>query len=390
MKYRLINIIVLSLIIFKSYPNSKNNIEVGSERLSEYYKLIKNKSVALLINHTSKVGKKHLLDTLISLNIDINKVFTPEHGFKGDIERGINVQNDTVLVLNKKIPIISMYGKNRMPSPESLIGIDVVVYDIQDVGARFYTYLSAMHNMMKLCADLNIQFIVLDRPNPNGHYIDGPILEKEFKSYVGMHPIPIVHGCTLGEMAKMIKGENWIESLNLIDLKVIKVKNWNHLDSYNVPIKPSPNLPNNQSILLYPSLCLFEQTIVSIGRGTDYPFQVIGHPKYENNKFSFIPKSVKAESKPKFQNEECYGVNLINYKVKNEINLEYLIMFYHSLKNKTSDFFGENFYRIAGNKKLEEQIKNGTSEKEIRESWSKGISNYKKMRKKYLLYKDFE
>jgi|TARA_B110000438_G_scaffold232054_2_gene227603 uncharacterized protein YbbC (DUF1343 family) len=390
MKYRLINIIVLSLIIFKSYPNSENNIKVGSERLSEYYKFIKNKSVALLINHTSIVGKKHLLDTLISLNIDINKVFTPEHGFKGDIERGISVQNDTLLVLNKKIPIISMYGKNRIPSPESLIGIDVVVYDIQDVGARFYTYLSAMHNMMKLCADLNIQFIVLDRPNPNGHYIDGPILEKEFKSYVGMHPIPIVHGCTLGEMAKMIKGENWIESLNLIDLKVIKVKNWNHLDSYNVPIKPSPNLPNNQSILLYPSLCLFEQTIVSIGRGTDYPFQVIGHPKYESNKFSFIPTSVKAESKPKFQNEECYGVNLINYKVKNEINLEYLIMFYNSLKNKTSDFFGENFYRIAGNKKLEEQIKNGTSEKEIRESWSKGISNYKKMRKKYLLYKDFE
>lgn len=390
MKYRLINIIVLSLIIFKSYPNSENNIKVGSERLSEYYKFIKNKSVALLINHTSIVGKKHLLDTLISLNIDINKVFTPEHGFKGDIERGISVQNDTLLVLNKKIPIISMYGKNRIPSPESLIGIDVVVYDIQDVGARFYTYLSAMHNMMKLCADLNIQFIVLDRPNPNGHYIDGPILEKEFKSYVGMHPIPIVHGCTLGEMAKMIKGENWIESLNLIDLKVIKVKNWNHLDSYNVPIKPSPNLPNNQSILLYPSLCLFEQTIVSIGRGTDYPFQVIGHPKYESNKFSFIPTSVKAESKPKFQNEECYGVNLINYKVKNEINLEYLIMFYNSLKNKTSDFFGENFYRIAGNKKLEEQIKNGTSEIEIRESWSKGISNYKKMRKKYLLYKDFE
>ena len=390
MKYRLINIIVLSLIIFKSYPNSENNIKVGSERLSEYYKFIKNKSVALLINHTSIVGKKHLLDTLISLNIDINKVFTPEHGFKGDIERGISVQNDTLLVLNKKIPIISMYGKNRIPSPESLIGIDVVVYDIQDVGARFYTYLSAMHNMMKLCADLNIQFIVLDRPNPNGHYIDGPILEKEFKSYIGMHPIPIVHGCTLGEMAKMIKGENWIESLNLIDLKVIKVKNWNHLDSYNVPIKPSPNLPNNQSILLYPSLCLFEQTIVSIGRGTDYPFQVIGHPKYESNKFSFIPTSVKAESKPKFQNEECYGVNLINYKVKNEINLEYLIMFYNSLKNKTSDFFGENFYRIAGNKKLEEQIKNGTSEKEIRESWSKGISNYKKMRKKYLLYKDFE
>lgn len=390
MKYRLINIIVLSLIIFKSYPNSENNIKVGSERLSEYYKFIKNKSVALLINHTSIVGKKHLLDTLISLNININKIFTPEHGFKGDIERGISVQNDTLLVLNKKIPIISMYGKNRIPSPESLIGIDVVVYDIQDVGARFYTYLSAMHNMMKLCADLNIQFIVLDRPNPNGHYIDGPILEKEFKSYVGMHPIPIVHGCTLGEMAKMIKGENWIESLNLIDLKVIKVKNWNHLDSYNVPIKPSPNLPNNQSILLYPSLCLFEQTIVSIGRGTDYPFQVIGHPKYESNKFSFIPTSVKAESKPKFQNEECYGVNLINYKVKNEINLEYLIMFYNSLKNKTSDFFGENFYRIAGNKKLEEQIKNGTSEKEIRESWSKGISNYKKMRKKYLLYKDFE
>jgi uncharacterized protein YbbC (DUF1343 family) len=244
--------------------------------------------------------------------------------------------------------------------------------------------------MMKLCAQLKIQFIVLDRPNPNGHYVDGPILEEEYKSYVGMHPIPIVHGCTLGEMAQMIKGENWIKSTNNLNLKIIKVKNWDHTVKYKIPIKPSPNLPNQQSILLYPSLCLFEPTIVSIGRGTKSPFQVIGHPKYETKEFSFIPKSVEAESKPKFLNQICYGINLINSKVESKIDLKYLIMFYNSLNKNSIDFFGKNFHKIAGNKKLEEQIKSGISEKEIRNSWLPGINKYKTMRKKYLLYKDFE
>ncbi|MEC7895440.1 MAG: DUF1343 domain-containing protein, partial [Bacteroidota bacterium] len=281
MKNKLIYFIVLFLFIFKSYSNTEKKIIVGSERFDQYYELIKNKSVGLLVNHTSMVANNHLIDTLLSQGIKVTKIFTPEHGFKGNIERGKSINNDELLVSNKKIPIISMYGKNRIPSKENLKDIDVIIYDIQDVGARFYTYLSAMHNMMKLCAQLKIQFLVLDRPNPNGHYIDGPVLEEEYKSYVGMHPIPIVHGCTLGEMALMIKGENWIKSAYDLDLKIIKVKNWDHTVKYKIPIKPSPNLPNQQSILLYPSLCLFEPTIVSIGRGTETPFQIIGHPKYE-------------------------------------------------------------------------------------------------------------
>ena len=390
MKNKLIYFVVLFFFIFKSYSNTEKKIIVGSERFDQYYELIKNKSVGLLVNHTSMVANNHLIDTLLSQGINVTKIFTPEHGFKGNIERGKSINNDELLVSNKKIPIISMYGKNRIPSKENLKDIDVIIYDIQDVGARFYTYLSAMHNMMKLCAQLKIQFIVLDRPNPNGHYIDGPILEEEYKSYVGMHPIPIVHGCTLGEMALMIKGENWIKSTNDLDLKIIKVKNWDHTVKYKIPIKPSPNLPNQQSILLYPSLCLFEPTIVSIGRGTETPFQIIGHPKYESKEFSFIPKSIKAESKPKFLNQICYGINLINSKVESKIDLKYLIMFYNSLNKNSINFFGKNFHKIAGNKKLEEQIKNGISEKEIRSSWLPGINNYKTMRKKYLLYKDFE
>jgi|TARA_B100000809_G_C15128848_1_gene527492 uncharacterized protein YbbC (DUF1343 family) len=390
MKNKLIYFILLFLFIFKSYSNTEKKIIVGSERLDQYYELIKNKSVGLLVNHTSMIANNHLIDVLLSQEINVSKIFTPEHGFKGNIERGKSINNDELLISNKKIPIISMYGKNRIPSIENLENIDVIIYDIQDVGARFYTYLSAMHNMMKLCAQLKIQFIVLDRPNPNGHYVDGPILEEEYKSYVGMHPIPIVHGCTLGEMAQMIKGENWIKSTNNLDLKIIKVKNWDHTVKYKIPIKPSPNLPNQQSILLYPSLCLFEPTIVSIGRGTKSPFQVIGHPKYETKEFSFIPKSVEAESKPKFLNQICYGINLINSKVESKIDLKYLIMFYNSLNKNSIDFFGKNFHKIAGNKKLEEQIKSGISEKEIRNSWLPGINKYKTMRKKYLLYKDFE
>jgi len=369
---------------------SENKIIVGAERINKYKSLISGKSIALLVNHTSMLKNTHLIDTLSNLKFNIQKIFSPEHGFKGLEERGKSIKDDTLIIDEKKIPIISMYGKNRNPSEESMIGIEAVIFDIQDVGARFYTYISAMHNMMKICAKLNIDFIVFDRPNPNGNYIDGPVLDMKYQSYIGMHKIPIVHGCTVGELAQMIKGENWIEFSEKLNLTVIKVKNWDHNTIYKIPIRPSPNLPNQQSVLLYPSLCLFEQTIVSIGRGTDFPFQIIGHPNSSFKDFQFTPKSVLEESKPKLEGQLSNGIDLRRIKVKNELNIKYLIDFYHDLKDTNDDFFGQYFFRIAGNKTLENQIISGLSEEEIRLSWKNDIELYKKMRKKYLLYKDFE
>ena len=385
---RYIFIFLLTFDFTYSYPKQK--ILVGAERINFYQEILLNNSVGLLVNHTSMIEDRHLIDTLLSLNHKIEKIYSPEHGFTGKIERGKSVNGDTLLINSIKIPIISMYGKNRIPTNSDLNGLDIIVFDIQDVGARFYTYISAMHNMMQKCADLGIKFLVLDRPNPNGNYIDGPVLDTLYRSYIGMHPIPIVHGCTVGELAMMIKGEKWIDNAEKLDLEIIKIDNWNHNDKYKLPIRPSPNLPNQKSIILYPSLCLFEQTIVSIGRGTDYPFQVIGHPHYKEKKFSFFPKSLSEESRPKFEGEEVFGIDLRNNEAKRELNIKYLIDFYNNLKEDKNDFFGKYFYRIAGNKNLETQIKKGLSEKDIRVSWEKDINDYKKMRKKYLLYKDFE
>ena len=385
-------IFIFILFFFTNLFGIENDkkIIVGAERIDQYKDLIKGKSIALLVNHTSIVKGVHLIDTLSELGYNINKIFSPEHGFRGTIERGKKVLGDTLKINGKKIPIVSMYGKNRIPTYENMKGIDVVVFDIQDVGARFYTYISAMHNMMKICGELGIEFIVLDRPNPNGNYIDGPVLDLKFQSYIGMHEIPIVHGCTVGELAKMILGEKWIENGENLNLKIVKVKNWDHTKNYIVPIRPSPNLPNHQSILLYPSLCLFEQTIVSIGRGTDFPFQVIGHPNSSFINFKFTPRSVSEESKPKLEGQESFGIDLRDIEVKKELNIKYLIDFYNDLKDKKDDFFGKYFYRIAGNKILENQIISGVSENQIRLSWKNDINSYKKIRKKYLLYKDFE
>ena len=383
----------LLILLFTShlvFSQQNSEIKVGSEKMNEYLDKISNKSVGLLVNHSSTVRSTHLIDTLISKNINIKKIFSPEHGFTGNIERGKTVNEDTLIIDEKIIPIVSMYGKTRIPSKESMKGLDIIIFDIQDVGARFYTYISAMHNMMNVCAELGISFLVLDRPNPNSGYIDGPVLEMEYQSYIGMHEIPIVHALTVGELAKMIKGEKWIENSEKLKLEVIKVDNWNHSKEYKLPVRPSPNLPNHQSILLYPSLCLFEQTTVSIGRGTAFPFQVIGHPNYDNKSFSFTPVSVVEERKPKHEGNESFGIDLRKIKVKKELNIKYLIDFYNKLKNTDSNFFGKYFYRIAGNKKLENQIKDGISEKEIRSSWEIKLSQYKAKRKKYLLYKDFE
>ena len=386
----MIKLIILYCLLFLNFSSQKNEVIVGSERMDEYLEKISNKSVGLLVNHSSLVNNTHLIDTLISRNINIKKIFSPEHGFTGNIERGKTVNEDTLIIDERIIPIISIYGKSRIPSKESIKGLDIIIFDIQDVGARFYTYISAMHNMMNICAELGISFLVLDRPNPNSGYIDGPVLEMEYQSYIGMHEIPIVHALTVGELATMIKGEKWIENSEKLDLEVIKVDDWDHTMEYELPIRPSPNLPNQQSILLYPSLCLFEQTTVSIGRGTSYPFQVIGHPNYNDKSFSFTPVSVDEERKPKHEGNESYGIDLRKIEVKKELNIKYLINFYNKLKDNDSEFFGKYFYRIAGNKKLENKIKDGISEKEIRSSWQIKLSQYKKKRKKYLLYKDFE
>ena len=383
-------LLIISLFYFFKGNSNNSSVKVGAEKINKYLSIISNKSVGLLVNHSSTVNETHLIETLISKNINIKKIFSPEHGFTGNIERGKTVNGDTLIIDDKIIPIISMYGRSRIPTKESMKGLDIVIFDIQDVGTRFYTYISAMHNMMNICAELGISFLVLDRPNPNSGYIDGPVLDMQYQSYIGMHEIPIVHALTVGELAMMIKGEKWIGNSEKLKLSVIKIDNWDHNKEYKLPIRPSPNLPNQQSILLYPSLCLFEQTIVSIGRGTPYPFQLIGHPNYDNTSFSFTPKSVTAESKPKLENEKCFGIDLKKIKVKKELNIKYLIDFYNRLKSTNSDFFGKYFYRIAGNKILENQIKNGISEREIRLSWKADIDNYKKIRKKYLLYKDFE
>ena len=383
-------LLIISLFCFFKVKSNNSSVKVGAEKINKYLSIISNKSVGLLVNHSSTVNETHLIETLISKNINIKKIFSPEHGFTGNIERGKTVNGDTLIIDDKIIPIISMYGRSRIPTKESMKGLDIVIFDIQDVGTRFYTYISAMHNMMNICAELGISFLVLDRPNPNSGYIDGPVLDMKYQSYIGMHEIPIVHALTVGELAMMIKGEKWIGNSEKLKLSVIKIDNWDHNKEYKLPIRPSPNLPNQQSILLYPSLCLFEQTIVSIGRGTPYPFQVIGHPNYDNTSFSFTPKSVTEESKPKLENEKCFGIDLKKIKVKKELNIKYLIDFYNRLKSTNSDFFGKYFYRIAGNKILENQIKDGISEREIRLSWKADIDKYKKIRKKYLLYKDFE
>ena len=324
-----------------------------------------------------------MVDSLLKLNVQVKKVFAPEHGFRGNLDAGEKIINS----IDEKtgIPIVSLYGKKRKPSFEDLDEIDVIIFDIQDVGARFYTYLSTMHYVMESCAENNIELIVLDRPNPNGHYIDGPVMTKESMSFVGLHPVPIVYGMTIGEYAKMINGEKWLRNNLNCKLKVIEITNYDRNKKYKLPFKPSPNLPNQQSINLYPSLCFFEQTPVSVGRGTEKQFQVIGTPYWENFKFNFTPKSMPGAKYPKHENLTCYGLNLENEEYLSKIDLKWLILAYKNEKNK-DNFFKSGFHRLAGNKLLEEQIKKGLSAKEIRKTWKNGLDNFKLIREKYLIY----
>jgi uncharacterized protein YbbC (DUF1343 family) len=370
-----------------------SHIKPGDARFELYLPKLKSKKVGVLANHSSMIGNTHLVDLLLTSNIKVQRVFSPEHGFRGKADAGAIIKNETDVKTG--LHIVSLYGKHKKPTKDDLHNLDIIVFDLQDVGTRFYTYVSTMCYMMEACAENNIPMIILDRPNPNGFYVDGPILESKYKSFVGMHNIPIVHGLTLGEYALMVNGEGWLKNKVKCELDIIKVKNYTHKQTMALPIKPSPNLPNYASILLYPSLCLFEGTIASIGRGTSTPFQIIGHPDYPSKKYSFEPISTPGASlNPKLKNKKCFGFNLTSFYKRNpnkigQINLNWIIDFYKKL-SKGDKFFISYFEKLSGTSKLREQIKKGLSEKEIKQTWKKDIEVYKKIRIKYLLYPDFE
>ncbi|MCC6838099.1 MAG: DUF1343 domain-containing protein [Bacteroidia bacterium] len=371
---------------------TSNDVKVGADRTSEYLPLLKGKSVAIVANQSSTIKKTHLVDSLLALGVNIKKVFCPEHGFRGLVDAGekVNSEKDKKTGLN----IISLYGKNKKPSADQLKDVDVVIFDIQDVGVRFYTYISTLHYVMEACAENKKTVIVLDRPNPNGYYIDGPVLEDQYRSFLGMHNVPLVYGMTIGEYAQMINGENWLKNAVKCDLKVIKLENYEHSDLYELPIKPSPNLPNMASVYLYPSLGLFEGTVVSVGRGTDFPFQVIGHPTLEKSNYTFTPQPKPGAMEPKYKGQICKGFNLSDFgaeyiKNSKKIYLYWLMGTYQNTPDKAT-FFDQNFNYHAGNASLQQQIKEGKTEEQIRATWTEGIKEFKLVRKKYLLYKDFE
>lgn len=387
MKY----LVILLLISFSGICGAAN-IQNGADQIETLISLINNKRIALVANQTSLIGSTHLLDTLCSLGQRPVALFAPEHGFRGKADAGETVKDGKDVKTGT--PIISLYGKNKKPSATALADIDMIVFDIQDVGARFYTYISTLYYVMQACAENGKELVVLDRPNPCD-YVDGPILKKEYKSFVGMLPIPVLHGSTMGELAGMINGEGWLGSNMKCNYSVIKIKGWKHGDPYSLPVKPSPNLPNDQSIALYASLCLFEATSVSVGRGTYFPFQVIGSPLLPKDKypFSFTPKALEGFDKnPLHKNTECHGIDLRNTDAKqlNGFSLKYVIEMYNEFKkmNKSESFLTRPkwFDLLMGTNQVRLDMLNGKSEKEIRSAWLEDLNKYKEMRKKYMLY----
>ena len=358
------------------------NILVGADQLNDYLPLLENKKAALVVNHTSLIGKTHLADTLLKLGVEIKKIFAPEHGFRGEADAGETVRNSIDIKTN--LPVISLYGKNKKPTADQLSDVDVLIFDMQDVGARFYTYSSTMQYVMEACAEQNKKLIILDRPNPNGGYVDGPMLNIKYRSFVGMNPIPVIHGLTLGELSRMVNGEGWLKENKKCNLEIIKIKNYNHSMPYILPVRPSPNLPNQQSIILYPSLCLFEGTTISVGRGTDFPFQVLGGTDSVYGVFTFVPHSNPGNKDPLFKDIKCFGIDLRN-EPQIRFSIKYLINFYNLCPDK-SKFFNKYFDTLAGTDSLRKQIINGISEEEIKKSWQADLEKYKEVRKKYLLY----
>ena len=361
-----------------------NEIKTGADNFEKYIPLLKDKKVGIVTNQTGLLSnKKHVVDFLLEKKINIQTIFAPEHGFRGTADAGEHVVDgkDSKTGLS----IISLYGDNKKPKPEQLSGIDVMIFDLQDVGARFYTYISSLHYVMEACAENNVPLIILDRPNPNGGIVDGPLLEKEFTSFVGMHPIPLLHGMTIGEYAKMINGEKWLKNAAQCKLTVIPCVNYNRKMDYSLLAKPSPNLPNDQSINLYASLCLFEGTNVSMGRGTEKQFQIYGSPYLAKTNFSFTPKPNFGAKDPVYNGVECFGEDLTTYPKLKQLELKWLLKAYQNTSDKTK-FFNPFFTKLAGTKKLQQQIESGISEDTIRKSWGKDLEAFKKMRMKYLIY----
>lgn len=371
------------------------NIITGAERTAQYLPLLKDKRVAVVANQTTVIGKTHLVDSLLSLKVNVVKVFAPEHGFRGDAEAGATIKDGKDVKTG--LPLISLYGKNKKPAADMLTDVDVLLFDIQDVGARFYTYISTMHYVMEAAAENNKEVLILDRPNPNGFYVDGPVLDLKYQSFVGMHPIPIVHGCTVGELAGMIQGEGWLKDGKKCKLTVISCENYKHADLYNLPIKPSPNLPNMSSVYLYPSLCWFEGTTVSVGRGTDLPFQCIGYPGNPSGKFEFTPKDIPSiATDPPHKGKLCTGHNLHEFgsfyiTSSRQLYLDWTVGLYEVCTDK-STFFNANLFfdKLAGTDKVRKQIIAGATQEQLRQSWQEELAAYKKMRAKYLLYTDYE
>lgn len=418
MHIKFCSLLLLSMIVFqfngtaqhkKLFGPSTAAITPGADRMEQYLPLLKGKKVAVFANQTSMVGRTHLVDTLLKKGVQIKVIFGPEHGFRGNAADGAKIDN--AVDEGTGIPVVSLYGKKNKPSAEDLKDVDILLFDIQDVGTRFYTFISSMQYYMEAALEQNKPLIILDRPNPNGFYVDGPVLEEKYKTFVGMQPVPIVYGMTIGEYAQMILGEGWLHTAaneayqrikasrykagaTFFQLHVIPCANYTHNSKYVLPVRPSPNLPEIQSIYLYASTCFFEGTVISEGRGTPKPFQIFGHPSLPHNLYSFTPHSNEGAPNPKYKDQVCYGWNLsgtpqqVLNEIDNKVQLKWLMDAYRLFPEKDK-FFKDGFNRLAGNATLMEQIKSGVSESDIRKSWEPKLSEFKKIRKKYLLYEDF-
>ena len=388
MKHSIKYHLLAAWLILTSLTHGYAQIRTGAEQTEQYFPLIEGKRVALTVNQTSLIGEKHLLDSLYNIGIDITRIFAPEHGLRGEADAGATVKDgkDT----RTGIQIASLYGKNKKPAPHQLADTDIVLFDIQDVGARFFTYISTLYYIMQACAENGNELIVLDRPNPCD-YVEGPVLESAYKSFVGMLPIPVLHGCTVGEIARMINGEGWLGNGLQCKLKVIPVSGWKHGQPYSLPVKPSPNLPNDQAIALYASLCPFEGTSVSIGRGTSFPFQVIGSPYTDSYSFRFMPRPLKgSDMSPMHKNTYCYGKDLRGVQPPKGFSLAYVMEFYQCYKSHSKEFFTRPhwFDLLMGTNQVRLDMLNGKDETTIRKAWQKNLEEYKAIRKKYLIYLD--
>lgn len=368
------------------------DIRNGAERVEVWKPLLEGKSVAIVANHTALIGQTHLLDTMLRSGIRVKKIFAPEHGFRGMAANGEKVASTKDAKTG--LPVISLYGEHKKPTAKDLKGIDIVVFDIQDVGVRFYTYISTLTYVMEACAEQKKKLLVLDRPNPNGYYVDGPVLQPEYKSFVGLHPVPVVHGMTVAEYARMVNGEGWLAGGVKCDLSWVSCEGYSHTDWYQLPVAPSPNLPNMTAVYLYPSLCFFEGTVMSVGRGTDFPFQVIGHPDLKQAPFTFTPSPRTGAPNPLYNGQLCHGHDLRDFAMMyvrdyHKLYLFWLMGAYKDMPDK-ENFFNPFFEKLAGTPTFRQQISAGMSEMDIRKIWEPDLVKYKSVRKKYLLYKDFE